>query len=479
MPSILHRAFNAMTTGRPGPVSIDIPLDLQVATTEIEVQDLERRLPKGRIRADARALDDALALLLEAERPCIVAGGGVLTAEAAPELKAFAERLDIPVAFTWNGKGAFPEDHPLCAGPLGVGGSRAANETSADADVLLALGCRFTDWTSSSFRKGVTYAIPPTRLIHVDIDPATIGRSYPTEVGIVADIRAALEDLLAGVSEDQARKARDRRGPCLDRLAGRKRRWEEALEARRRFPGIPGSMLAVLAELRRALPRHGIVTVGSGHCQGAVRQGFPIFEPRTHLTSGGYSSMGFAVPAAMSAKLARPDAPVVAILGDGDMLMSIHELATCVMNDLPVVFLVLNNAGFMSIRDGQDALFDRNLGSAFHRTRAAVAQPYSPDFVGLGRSFGLDFAERVGDLRDLGSILERSLAHDGPALVEAPITGDPALAGAEPAGWWDFPPGPSASPEVWADYRAGRAAEQHLGDDTRGVELRPPLGIYG
>ena len=213
------------------------------------------------------------------------------------------------------------------------------------------------------------------------------------------------------------------------------------------------------------------------HAGGPARGG--PGTPRTHITSGGFSTMGLAAPAAMAAKLAHPDVPVVCIVGDGDMLMSVHELATCVMNDLGVVFLVLNNSGYMSIRDGQDALMGRNIGAGFRLMKAGAAAPYSADFAGLGRSFGLELAERVQDFDRLAAVLERALDHRGPALVEGPITTDPALAGAEPAGWWDFPPGPRAGREILEDYRAGRAAQQHLDLDTDNVELRPPLGIYG
>ncbi len=476
--SIMHRAFNAMLTGRPGPVSLDVPLDVQVASTAIEVADLARRLPVGGPRPDPEALERALASLHEAERPCIVVGGGVLTANANDALRRLAERAAVPVVHTWNGKSALPDDHPLNAGPIGVGGSRAANESAAEADVLLALGCRFTDWSSSSFRKGVSFSIPPSRLVHVDIDPRVIGRSYPADVGIVADVRRTLEDLSAGISARQADSARTKRAGWLDRIAARKRDWEECLARRRDRQGLPATMLAVLSRLRRALPREAIVTVGSGHCQAAVRQGFPAFEPRTHVTSGGYSTMGFALPAAMAASLVRPEVPALAILGDGDFLMSAHELATCVMQGLPVILLVLNNSGFLSIRDGQDAIFGRNTAAEF-RSLDGSGRTYSPDFVSLARSFGIEEATRISSLDQLGPLVERAMACGGPALIEVPITRDAALAGAEPAGWWDFPPAPSAATAIKDDYRFGRAAQQHLGADVSAEALRAPLGIYG
>ena len=476
--SVLHRSFNAMLTGRPGPVSIDIPMDVQVASTDIEVSELAKRLPTGTPRPDVDALDAALALLQSAERPVVVLGGGVLTAQATSQLPAFLELACLPAVHTWNGKGALVDDHPLNVGAIGVGGSKAANEITANADVVLALGCRFSDWSSSSFRKGVTFSIPNSKLIHIDIDPQTIGRTYPADVGIVADLKQALGDLHAGLSKKQSQTAWDRRAPWLDRIAASKKDWEETVAKRVDAEGIPASMLAVFKRLRRALPREAIVTVGSGHCQAAVRQGFQCLEPHTHVTSGGYSTMGFAVPAAMASAIVRPDAPVVAILGDGDFLMSAHELATCAMQGLPVIILVLNNAGFISIRDGQDAIFGRNVASEFPETMAGPPG-YSPDFAALAKSFHVDTALRVERLDDIEPAIKRAIASQGPALIEVPITRDPALAGAEGAGWWDFPHTADALADIQEDYGFGRAAQQHLGADVADAELRPPLAIYG
>ena len=189
--------------------------------------------------------------------------------------------------------------------------------------------------------------------------------------------------------------------------------------------------------------------------------------------------MGFAAPAAMASAIVEPGRPVVAIVGDGDMLMSVHELATCAMLQLPVICLVLNNKGFMSIRDGQDALFGRNCIAEFRRKNGGRDHRYSADFKALAHSFGVDFAERAETREDVGRLVRRAMAQPGPALIEAPITQDAAISGAEPSGWWDFPPGPRAKAEVVADYQAGQAAQQHLGADTSDVTLVDPLGIYG
>lgn len=365
----------------------------------------------------------------------------------------------------------------MCAGTAGWPGSLPGNHTAANADVLMSLGCRFTDWSASSYRKGVTFSIPDAKLIQVDIDPREIGKNYPVEVGIVADCKLAITDILAGISEEQARRARATRSSYLSDVEGLKQEWEKKLERRRTYQGIPTTMLRTLRELRQVLPRHGIVTVGSGHPQSTTKQAFPVYEPRTHITSGSFSSMGFALPAAIGAKLAKPDTPVVCIIGDGDFLMCVQELAMCVMYDIPVVFLVLNNSGYISIRDGQNYLMGRQIGSEFNHHRGN-GQPYSADFVAVAKAFGFEVAAKVQAADEIGSTIKRALDANAPALVEVPITRDVAVAAAEVVGWWDFPVLPTASDAVKADYKAGYASEQHR-RSACDVELTEPVSAVG
>ena len=458
-PFLMHRAFNAMLSGRPGPVHIEIPLDVQVEQAEVDVAELAHRLPVGRPRADADAIEAAVLLLASAERPCIVAGGGAVMSDAAPELKSLAERLSVPVVYTWNGKGALADDHPLNAGTAGWPGSLPGNTVAASADVVLSLGCKFTDWSASSWRRGATFSLPPGKLVQVDIDAAEIGKNYPAEVGVVADVKSALSDMLAGLSAEDERRAVRRRSGYLDELAGLKARWEDVLSTRRHHNGSPMTMLRVLHELRQVLPREGIVTVGSGHPQSSTKQAFPIYEPRTHITSGSFSPMGFAVPAAIGAKLARPDTPVVCIVGDGDFMMTMQELAICAMRDLPVVFLILNNRGFISIRDGQYGLMTRQIGSEFNDL---AGNEYSVDFAVMARTFGFEQAVKVTDPAALQGALQQAIDSNEPAVVETVITRDASLAAAEVVGWWDFPLLPTAPAEALADYEVALREEQHL-----------------
>jgi acetolactate synthase I/II/III large subunit len=477
MPFVLHRAWNAMMTGRPGPVHLEIPLDVQSAKTDIDVADLAKRMPIGKPRADSLAIEAAVSLLLSAQRPCIVAGGGLITSNASPELRRLVERLGIPVVFTWNGKGSLPEDHAMNAGTVGWPGSLPGNTIASTADVVMSLGCRFTDWSASSWRKGVSFSIPDSKLIQVDIDAREIGKNYPAEAGVVGDIKSVLADIDAGISEAQAKTALGKRSSYHSELARLWTEWNMAQESRRSYNKMPTTMLRTLRELRKVLPRHGIVTVGSGHPQSSTKQDFPIYEPRTHLSPGSYSPMGFALPAAIGAKLAKPEAPVVCIIGDGDFMMCVQELATCVAYNIPVVFLVLNNSGYISIRDGQDALMGRNIISEFKRK--GTSEPYTVDFVALARSFGFDVAIKVQQPDEIATSIKRALDSNAPAVVEVPITRDVNVAASNVVGWWDFPPVPGAPQGVKSDYALGFAAEQHEGRETSNVKIEAAKGAVG
>ncbi|MFQ6331767.1 thiamine pyrophosphate-binding protein [Nocardia sp. CWNU-33] len=451
LPFILHRAFNTMLTGRRGPAHIEIPYDLQAEEAEVSLHDLERRLPVGRQYPDPEAIDRAVGLLAGARRPVIVVGGGVISAEATDEVRALAEAWSIPVVTTWNGKSAFPEDHDLFIGSVGQTGTIHGNYLAANADVVVAVGCRFTDWSASSYSQGKSFSFPPAKLIHIDIDPHEIGKNYPADVGIVADAKptiAAIVDSLPATAPD--------RQTYLAEVAERKAHWEEQLSTRRDTDRFPFTLQRPLGALRKVMDRNGIVLVGSGNTQGAVKQTFPVYEPRTHLTTGGFSSMGWPVPAALGAKLAAPDRQVACIVGDGDFLMTAQEIGIAVQHDIPVVFLVQDNSGYISIRGGQKNATDRHIGTEFNRPDGSA---YSPSFKDLGKSFGLE-SFRVDSPADLESTLKNAFDSHAPAVVEIPTDRD--LASPFVAGWMDFPPIARITDERRDEYRQNRANEQHL-----------------
>lgn len=457
LPSIMHRAFSEMLTGRPGPVHVEVPMDVQVNAADVTIHPLQNRLPVGVAHPDPKAIDAAVKLLLSANRPVIVAGGGAITANASAELTKLAEKIGAAVSITWNGKGAISEDHELFVGAVGQTGTTSGNTITASADVIISVGCRFTDWSASSYAQGVSFSIPPGRLIHIDLDPREIGKTYPTEVGIVSDARIALEAILAGISDAQSGAAIARREAFLADVKKAKADWHALVSPRETSRETPFTSQRPLMALRKVLDRNGIVVVGSGNTQGSVKQSFQIYEPRTHITSGSFSPMGWAVPAAMGAKLAKPNQQVVAIVGDGDFMMSLPEMATAVMHGINVVFLVLNNQGYMSIRGGQRKFMGRHVASEFNQ-HAGNGQPYSADLTATAKAFGLE-AWKVERDEDLESSLKAALDCGGPALVEVIVSRD--AAGPFATGWWDFP-SPSYYEKEQAGYAAMKAKEQHL-----------------
>lgn len=457
LPSIMHRAFSEMMTGRPGPVHVEVPMDTQVEVADVTIHPLKTRLPVGVAYPDPKAISAAVELLKTAKRPVIVAGGGAITANASPELVELAEKLGAAVSITWNGKGAIPEDHEAFIGAVGQTGTTCGNSITAAADVVISVGCRFTDWSASSYAKGVSFSFPPSKLIHIDLDPREIGKTYPTEVGIVADAKVTLQAMVAMITESDANAMLADREVFRAEVAEAKEKWRALAEPRETSRETPFTSQRPLMALRKVLDRDGIVVVGSGNTQGSVKQSFPIYEPRTHLTSGSYSPMGWAVPAAMGAKLAKPDKQVVAIVGDGDFMMSLPEMGTAVMNGINVVFLVLNNQGYMSIRGGQRKFMGRHVASEFNQ-HAGNGEPYSADIASCAQSFGLQ-SWKVEKDEDLEASLKAALNCGGPALVEVIISR--SAAGPFATGWWDFP-SPAYYEKEQEEYGAMVVKEQHL-----------------
>ncbi len=445
LPFVLDRAWNAMTTGRPGPVLLDMPMDVQAEAAEVELRD---PAPRTRPRPDADAVERAARLLAGAKRPVIVAGGGVIGAEATDELRAVAERLGAPVVTTWNGKGAIDETHPLAGQTIGDTGSTIGNALSSSADVILAIGCRFVDWSASSWRRGVTFAIPPTKLIQLEIDEREIGKNYPAEVALVGDAKAGLRDLLDALGSGDPSTAY---GDEIDRLRDA---WQQQVEVKSGSDAVPMTMARAVREVQAATRPDAIVVTGAGLPQGMVKQRWVTRQPRTHITSGGFSTMGFTLPAAIGAQLARPKAQVLAVCGDGDFLQTMQELAAAAILDTPVCTVVLDNSGWISIKGGQQHHFGRTAATDFLRD----GKPYSPDFAAIGRAFGVH-TEAATTAAEVRPAVERALASGGPSLVHVPVERDLAVAGPDKTGWWDVPVPEGRA--AYDDQLQGRAEEQH------------------
>jgi acetolactate synthase-1/2/3 large subunit len=430
-------------------------MDVQADAADVTMPIPEQREAGGGTRPAAADIERAVRLLAEADRPVIVAGGGAITAEAAGFVTALAERLGAPVVTTWMGKGAIDESHELNAWSIGDTASTSGNRLAATADVIVSVGCRFTDWSSSSWRRGVTFAIPPARLIQIDVDPREIGKNYPVEVGLLGDARASLADLLEALGRGGG-PAAYRSSPYFEEIQLRKTEWDDAKRVKQRSSSVPMTQARAIFEIQAATAPDAIVVTGAGLPQSIVKQNWVTRQPRTHLTSGGFSTMGFTLPAAIGAKLARHDRQVLGVAGDGDFLQTMQELAAAAMLDLPVVFVVLNNSGWLSIKGGQKNFFGRTAAVDFLRRDGSV---YSPDYRAIGAAFGLN-AAHVDHPDAVRPAVERALAADGPALIAIDVAREFPDAGLDKTGWWDAPV-PEFHAEQHAAQLAGRNEEQH------------------
>jgi len=432
----VSQAFNAMRTGRPGPTLVTLPMDVQADMVDLaDAPQPRARRPHDRPAGDPAALRQAAKLLVSASRPVIVAGGGVILSEGWDELRQLAEHLGACVVTTMQGKSAFPEDHPLYAWHMGTNATTCGNYMTTHADVLLAVGVRFADKAACSYKPGASFSIPPTKLIHADIDPFEIGKNYPVEVGIVGDAKAILAGLLDAVRAlTPPREWRD--APYTREIAEQVAGWWAQSRALRESDSTPVTMGRVIGEVRKVLPPEGIVFTSSGNVQAQVFQEMPFTRPRTYIAAGGFSTMGWSFPAAMGAKLAAPDVPVVAMVGDGDFLMTFQELATAVQYHIPVVSIVLNNQGWQAIRDLQVIAYGEE---AVYATMFEDGhKPLTPHIADAARAFGAH-AVRISRPDEVAPALEHALTLDGPAVIEVLVDTALGTSGGLAPGWWDVP----------------------------------------
>jgi acetolactate synthase-1/2/3 large subunit len=436
-PLVFSQAFNTMLEGRPGPVLVDVPQDLQAELGEYHPRTARKHRPHGRPRGDALQTRSAAAILSDAARPAILAGGGVIASAAGSSIAAVAEHLGAPIIHSFMGKGAVPADHNLYAGGCGEIGTLAGNEVARNADVLLAVGCRFSDRVASSYRDGVTFSIPPTKLIQVDLDPFEIGRNYPVEVGIVGDAKAVLDDLLVELSELRGGRAYQDTSPYRELVALREE-WERRLEPMRTAEHRPMTISTALAQIRRVMPRDAILVTDSGYTADQAFAEFPVYEERTNLMPGGMCEMGFGIPTAIGARLGRPDRAVVALVGDGSVLQTGAEIAAAVMAEVDLVIVALNNGGWVSITDLQMTLHgdDRELVSHFKR---GDGDRFFLNIAKFAESLGCPNAQLISEPDELAGAVAAGLQAGGVVVIEVPVADALPWSGMQATGWWDVP----------------------------------------
>ena len=426
---VMPRALNVAQTGRSGAVLIDVSMDVFSAQTDAEAVTVARRPSYGRATGSRAGIDEAACLLLAAARPVIFVGNGVLLSEACDELKKLAEFMEIPVATTLMGKGAFPELHPLALGTTGIWGTRVANEICREADVILAVGTGFGEADCSSWNPAHTFAIPPARLIQIDIDPQEIGKIYPAEVGIVGDARDTLQELIARVHGEEPLAATGAvRRAEMDR---RKRDWDAELVASQTNDDKPIHPARLLCEISKAAPADAIYVTDVGWNKNGAGQQLKCSKPGTFITAGGMATMGFSPAAAIGAKIGAPDRKVICLVGDGGFLSVIGALATAVELAVPVLWVLFNNFCFSTILSVGTRYFGNSYGTEFTKPDGT---PYNPDFMLLAKSFGIE-SDLVVEPADLAPALEWALKATVPYLLEVRTRGDVPM---PRTGYWDI-----------------------------------------
>jgi acetolactate synthase I/II/III large subunit len=398
----IHQAFAIARSGRPGPVLVDVPKDVQQATTAAPAPHHPRPAQRPTLTADLRAAVQRAARLMDAaERPLILAGHGVILSDAYAQLRACAERTGIPVITTLLGISAFPESHPLAIGMPGMHGPAEVNRAIHAADVLVAVGMRFDDRVTGN----VSQFAPHARIIHIDIDPAEMGKVLMPTVPIVADARVALEALTeqAAPAQHSAWMA-----TILAWRAEAERGAHESAAAQSPDPNALPQPRDILAAIRRATGGRALLVTDVGQHQMWAARFYGYEHPNSHLTSGGLGTMGFALPAALGAALGRPGDPIWVVAGDGGIQMNIQEMATIADLNLPIKVAIVNNGYLGMVRQWQEF---------FHRHNYSETRITGPDYVKLADAYHAT-GFQVTRAADVDATVERAMAAAGPVLID-------------------------------------------------------------
>ncbi len=408
---VIREAFYIAGTGRKGPVLIDIPKDVStgLANDTPLPEKVTLRGYNPTYKGHKRQIDKAVELLRQAERPLIYAGGGVIASDASGELVSLATLLGIPVTTTLMGIGCIPCDHPLNLGMLGMHGTEYANFAVMESDVLIAIGARFDDRVTGKID---TFA-PHAKIVHIDIDPAEIGKNKRIDVPIVGDVKAVLQDMLSGLKKNNAYE------PWLKKI----KHWRQHHPLRVKDDGRlhPQQIIRALSELVKG---EAVIVSEVGQNQMWTAQHFCFHHPRTWITSGGLGTMGYGFPAAMGAHFARPDVPVFDIAGDGSIQMNIQEMSTVAANKIPVKVAILNNMYLGMVRQWQELFFDR---------RYSFTELPPVDFVKIANAYGIDGIQ-VDSPDDVVPALKASLDCDGPFVMDFRIEREENVFPMVPAG---------------------------------------------
>ena len=426
MAEILEKAFHLAESGQPGPVLVNVPMDIFSAVIPSDTFD---RLAQNTSALKKPSIDDETAgeiveALASAEKPVAYVGGGILLAKASKELREFVDHMSLPVAHSLMGKGALRDDHPLVMGMTGFWGTKLVNQTCLDADCVFAVGTRFKEADCSSWYPGYTFNIGAegndTKVIHIDIEPQEIGRNYPTEIGVVADAKAALR-VLTRVAKEMYPNGFARTAKKAEIAAFREsfKASNAEMQASTAFPMTPER---ILADTRKALPEDAIITTDVGWNKNGVGQQFDILTPGSILTPGGFATMGFGPPGAIGAKLAAPNRVVLSLVGDGGFGQNPSMLATAVELNLGIVWLVMNNNAFGTIAGLQKAHYGLTYGTTFPGSPDAPTS--GPGYAEIARAYGAE-GVRISSADELLQALQAAIASGKPTVLDVPMINNP------------------------------------------------------
>ena len=434
LPLALRQATQLLTSGRPGPVNLDVPYDLFQESAEIECESMNRSEIDNRPGASPEAIEAIVDMILAASRPLIFVGHGVTLSEASRELTELQKRLQIPQVASPNGMGTLDMTDRLSLGFIGRNGTFAANQAGRHADVLLTIGARFDDRSASSWLRGYSWNIPPTKLIHIDIDATELGRNYAPAIGVQADARTFLRQLLAELDRRGVTRHEGTRSWLAD-IEKWRAEWDAFIAPTFAIDTAPMRPERVVRDIRQVVPEDTILVPDSGAHHNWFMQFWECRRPQSMLNTWGYSAMGFGVSGVLGAKLAAPDRPCIAVVGDGGFTMTPHVLCTAMEYNIPAIWVVWNNYAWGAIRDLQHGQFDgREIGTSF--TQGPNAEPYNPDFAALARAHGVEGVKvnRSDDFRDA---LAKAVDSNRPFLIDLEV--DPGIKPPS-TGTWQLPP---------------------------------------
>jgi len=443
LPLALRQGFDTMVTGRPGPVNIDVPYNVYQEEDDVEVPPASHVFGQHRPGASDADVAKALDLVTEAMRPVIFIGHGATLSEAGPEITKLQQTYGIPVITSPNGMGCVPADDPLTLGFIGRNGAYPANQAGRHADLVITIGTRFDDRSSSSWYPGYSWNFPKTKLIHVDLDPQELGRNYPPTLGIIADAKVFAAQLLNALGLREQRGSASLRKQYSEWRAevdAWRAEWEAHVRPNFGLLTTPLRPEYVVDALQKVLPDDAILTCDSGVHHNWFMQFWRPKRAQSMLNSWGYSSMGFGVCSVLGAQLAAPERPCISVCGDGGFSMTPYVVATAVEYDLPCIWLVWNNFSWAAIRDIQMGMFGgRELGTAFY---GQDRKAYNPDFAAWARACGAD-GVTITKSEDLSGALQQAIRNKRPCVLDVHVD---AEVRPPSTGTWQLPPTPYKEP---------------------------------